>query len=271
MRRIAIGIGSVLALAGVGLYAFLSPTVLEWRVERACPQITGDCAIRTRALAHIWFDKGETERAVHWYRWGAEAGDPISMFHLAWTIEQPMLDRFKIRSYDTAPFGKGSPVPAELRSALDEATSWYRKSADKGFAPATNNLGQTYLRGVTTARNPDAAAHHFRLAALAGNPIAGFNLATAHLAGEGVAKSLSEAEKWMEWTPARKFNPADLNWPTLERTRFKGVMIVQSMRERIRYAADAGPPATARLYSGPVVSGLPSFEETRRQSGGSRR
>jgi hypothetical protein len=271
MRKSAIGIGLVLLLVGGGLYAFLSPTVLQWRVERACPQMTGDCPLRARALAHLFAYKGETERALHWYRKGAEAGDAMSMFHYAWMIEQQALDRFRAGAFEQAAQGKQAQLPSDLRAQLDNATAWYRKSADKGFAPAMNNLGQALARGATGPRNPQAAAHQYRLAAQAGNPIAGFNLALAHLSGDGVAQSMSEAEKWMEWSPARKFNAADLQPPTLERTRFKGGMIVERMRQQIRDVADAGAPATAKLSFGPTVSGLPSFEETRRQSGGPKR
>jgi hypothetical protein len=270
MRKIAIGIVLVLALAGAGLYVFLSPSFLEWRVEQVCPQMTGDCTIRTRALAHLWSFKGETDRAMHWYRKGAEAGDPMSMFHLAWMIEQKALDQYQAQSFEQAAVGKQASLSPELRKQFDEATSWYRKSADKGFAPAMNNLGQSLARGATSAPNPQAAAHQYRLAAQAGNPVAGFNLALAHLFGDGAAQSASEAEKWIEWSPSRKYNPVDLRRPTLERTRIQGGMLAEPKRKKLRDAADAGPPATAKLEFRPLqpVASLPTFEQVRRQSGG---
>jgi TPR repeat protein len=270
MRKIAVGVASLLALSGAGLYVFLSPSFLEWRVERACPQITGDCAGRVRALAHILAYKGETERALHWYRKGAEAGDPMSMFHLAWMVEQKALDQIQAKSFEQAALGKTASLPPELRMQLDDAASWYRKSADKGFAPAMNNLGQAMARGTAGARNPQAAAHYYRLAAQAGNPVAGFNLALAHLLGDGVTQSASEAGKWLEWSPARKYNQADLQQPTLERTRVNGGMLAESMRKKLRDAAEAGPPATAKLEFRPLqpAANLPTFEQARRQSGG---
>lgn len=270
MRKIVIGIGLAVVLLGGGLYAFFSPTVLQWRIERACPQMTGDCAMRTRALAHLLAYKGETERALHWYRQGADAGDPISMFHYAWMIEQQALDRFQAGAFAQGAQGKLPHLPSDLRAQFDNATEWYRKSADKGFAPAMNNLGQALVRGATGARNPQAAAHHYKLAAQAGNPIAGYNLALAHLMGDGVAQSAAEAEKWVEWSPARKYKKADLAQPTLERTRLQGGMPAENLRQKLRAAADAGPPATAKMEfrALPPVASLPSFEQVRRQSGG---
>lgn len=270
MRKVALGIMLVLALAGAGLYAFLSPAVLQWRVESACPQMTGDCPQRTRAHAHLYAYKGETERALYWYRKGAYAGDALSMFHYAWMIEQQALDQFQAGAFEQAALGKQVALSSDLRAKLDEATAWYRKSADKGFAPAMNNLGQVLARGATGVRNAQSAAHFYRLGAQAGNPVAGFNLALAHLHGDGVAQSASEAEKWIEWSPARKYNESDLTRPTLERTRIQGGMLSDAVRKKIRAAVEGGPPATAKLEFRPLapVASLPTFEQARRQSGG---
>jgi hypothetical protein len=268
MRRIVIAT-ALLSLAAAGVFAFLSPGVLEWRVERACPQIAESCFGRARALAHLWAYKGEAERAKLWYRKAAEAGDPMSMFHLAWMIEQKAVDIYQAKSFDAAALGKAPNLQAELRPQFDAAAAWYRKSAEKGFAPAMNNLGQIHARGLLGVRNPQMAAHYYRLAAQAGNPVAGFNLALAHLHGDGVAQSSSETEKWIEWSPSKKFSEADLQQPTLERTRINGGMLTESLRKKLRAAADSGPPATAKFEFRPLqpVASLPTFEQVRRQSG----
>jgi hypothetical protein len=111
------------------------------------------------------------------------------------------------------------------------------------------------------------------MAVQAGNPVAGFNLSMAYLRGDGVQQNSAEALKLMEWSPLRKYSEADLAQPTLERTRFNGGLLAQGLREKIRSAADSGPPATARMEFRPLrpVSSLPTFEEVRRQSGGPRR
>lgn len=273
MRRILIITVTLLAIAGGGLFALLSPTALEWRLGYTCPKITEDCALRARALAHLFAYKGETERAIHWYRQAAEAGDPMSMFHLGWMIEQQAVETYHVQAWESAARGETSQFRSTLRPQFEQAAAWYRRAADKGFAPAMNNLAQLYARGVMGSRNPQMAAHYYRMAAQAGNPVAGFNLSLAHLAGDGVAQNPSEALKLMEWSPGRKYNQADLQRPTLERTRFNGGMLAEGLRAQLRSAADAGPPATAKMEFRPLrpVSTLPTFEEVRRQAGGPRR
>jgi hypothetical protein len=273
VRKLIVIVVAVLALSGAGAYAFLSPKVLEWRVEQACSEMTESCTTRARALAHLWAYQGENERAVHWYRRAAEAGDAASMFHLAWMMEQQVIEAYHVKAWEAAALGQTTGLRSEMRAQFDQATSWYRRAAEKGFAPAMNNLGQVYARGLNGSRNPQMAAHYYRMAAQAGNPVAGFNLSMAHLAGDGVAQNSAEALKLMEWSPGRKYNAGDLQRPTLERTRFNGGMLAEGLRQRLRSAAESGPPATAKMEFRPLqpVSSLPTFEEVRRQSGGPRR
>lgn len=273
MRRIIIIVAAVLALSGAGIFFLLSPTVLEWRLEYACADMTQSCAIRARALGHVWAQKGETERAMHWYRKAAEAGDPKSMFHLGWMIEQQAVDIYNARAWEAAALGQTAGIRSALRPQFDQAASWYRRAAEKGFAPAMNNLGQIHARGLNGSRNPQMAAYYYRLAAQAGNPVAGFNLSLALLTGDGVAQNGAEALRLMEWSPGRKYSAADLQSPTLERTRFNGGMLAAGLREKLRHVAEAGPPATAKMDMRPLrpVSSLPTFEEVRRQARRSRR
>lgn len=273
MRKIVIIVVTMLALTGGGLWALLSPTAIEWRLELTCAEMTESCATRARALGHIWAYKGSTERATHWYRKAAEASDAMAMFHLGWTIEQQAIEAYRVKAWEAAALGQTTGLRSELRTQFDQAAAWYRRAAEKGFAPAMNNLGQVYARGLNGSRNPQMAAHYYRMAAQAGNPVAGFNLSMAHLAGDGVLQNSGEALKLMEWSPAKTYSLADLQRPTLERTRFNGGMLAQGLREKLRSAADSGPPATAKMEFRPLqpVSSLPTFEEVRRQSGGPRR
>jgi TPR repeat protein len=235
--------------------------------------MTDSCVVSARALGQVWAYNGEAERAIHWYRRAAEAGDPKSMFHLGWIIEHQAVETYNGKAWEAAALGQTSGFRSELRPQFDLAASWYRRAAEAGFAPAMNNLGQLYARGLNGSRNPQMAAYYYRMAAQAGNPVAGFNLSLAHLAGDGVAQNGAEALKHMEWSPSKKYSEADLQSPTLERTRFNGGMLGQGLRERLRSAAEAGPPATAKMEFRPMrpVSNLPTFEEVRRQSRASRR
>jgi TPR repeat protein len=264
VNKLIVGVIAVAALSGAGLYGLLSPGVLEWRLERDCPQVTEACTARVRALAHMLSAKGQTDRAIKWYRKGADAGDPLSMFHLAWMIEQRAIEKLPTRP--SAAFGMVGVMPGALRSEFDLATTWYRRSAEKGFAPAMNNLGQVHAHGFIGARNPEMAVHYYRMAAQAGNPVAAFNLTLAYLLGDGVIQSGREAEKWIEWSPSRKFSQADLQQPTLERSRLHGGMLSSNLRDKLRAAASSGPPATAKLEFQPLkpASNLPTFEQVRR-------
>src|SRR5688500_14549808 len=105
MRKIIIIAVTMLALTGAGLWALLSPTALEWRLEYSCPEITDSCAVRARALGHIWAYRGETERAMHWYRKAAEAGDAMSMFHLGWMMEQQVIEAYHVKAWEAAALG----------------------------------------------------------------------------------------------------------------------------------------------------------------------
>ena len=258
----------MIAAGAAAIYAFLSPSVLEWRVQRACPQVTEQsCAMRARALAHLFAFEGNTERALHWYRKAAESGDAMSMFHLGWMIEQKALDGFQVAAFAAAASGNAASSQ-DAQSHIGDAVEWYRKSAAKGFAPAMNNLGQAYERGLATSRNPQMALYYYRMAAEAGNPIAGFNLALSGSFGLGLSEA--EAKKWMEWSSARKHNKADLGSPTLERTRIMGGMPVEDLRVRLRAAANSGTAASVKLELRPLapVASLPTFEQVRRASGG---
>jgi hypothetical protein len=46
-------------------------------------------------------------------------------------------------------------------------------------------------------------------------------------------------------------------------------MLTESLRKKLRAAADSGPPATAKFEFRPLqpVASLPTFEQVRRQSG----
>ncbi len=83
IAKILIGLGAlVLALI------LVPPIVAEVTLPFVCRQPDSSCLVRYRALGHVWSSYGLTSRAQHWYEQGAEAGDPIAMFHLAWTYQE---------------------------------------------------------------------------------------------------------------------------------------------------------------------------------------
>src|SRR5262249_34612450 len=108
-----------------------------------------------------------------------------------------------------------------IADAATEAEQWYRKAAEKGFAPALNNPRELFRLGL--GRDPDLvqAFKWYSAAAERGNPVGAWNLAIAYMHGDGVGHDQAQAERWLTWTPSTKAL-GDLGWPVLERTTFYG-------------------------------------------------
>jgi hypothetical protein len=113
-------------------------------------------------------------------------------------------------------------MPVDLptgREDFDLAASAYRKAAERGFAPAMNNLGSTHVSGLFgSAQRSDGALWILR-AARAGNPFGAVNATLLYFywSGNGVRPDSAEARRWSEWT-GEDVNPKDLAYPTLEHT-----------------------------------------------------
>ncbi len=141
----------------------------------------------------------------------AESGNPAAQFALGVRYESGQ--------------GIGKDYP--------KAATWYRKSADQGFADAKNNLGCLYLlgwgvppdyqlaallfeqaaeqghagaqnnvgslyyRGVVVSRNYKVAAKWYHQAAQQGQEIAQLNLALMYAHGHGFERDHVEAYKWL--------------------------------------------------------------------------
>jgi hypothetical protein len=269
MRKVAIVAVSLIAVAGAALYALTLPAVMEPLFDLTCREMTPRCQVRARAIGHAWSGKGDPERAIGWYRKAADAGDPTSMFHLAWMLEEQAIAGMPA-AHDKWVEASGSSDVPEMKAVdalFAKAADWYRRAADKGFAPAMNNLGEMYKDGMNGARNPQMAAHYFRMAAQAGNPVGAFNLSLAYRMGDGVTRDVAQADKWAEWSPGTKFSEADFAAPILERTRFLGGDIPTKLTARLRAVADNGPPAVVKLELSPLKPdpSLPTFQQVREE------
>ncbi len=104
----------------------------------------------------------------------AEAGDPLAQNNLGVYYEN----------------GLGG-----LTKSADDAVTWYRKSAEQGFAVGQSSLGTMYLEGRGTVRSYSSAARWFQKAADQGNTIAQLNLGKLYRDGRGVTKNLSLAAR----------------------------------------------------------------------------
>lgn len=181
----------------------------------------------------LWFGLGEKidqPKAVELLRQSADRDNPLAMammarFHqlgdqvsadpveaerwanLAYPKLEPLANRGDLiplylvgLRYD---LGLGCPVDGT------RAVRSYEAAANKGYAPAQNNLGSMYLRGESVFRDPDEAVKWIRKAADQNLAIAQLNLGSLYYEGRGVTKDHTQALKW-----TRK--AADQNHPTAQ-------------------------------------------------------
>src|SRR3974390_172247 len=240
-----------LALAAVGVplvgaAVLAAPPTGELMIALTCrsaPQ-TQNCITRMRAMGHVWVYWGAFDRAICWYGRAAEEGDDTeSFFHLGWAYEQrgyrhlaPRIQaleravevassRAHTKIQADAEAGRPLDLPAmpvDLptgREDFDRAASAYRKAADRGFAPAMNNLGTMYVSGLFGSATRGDGAQWIIRAARAGNPFGAVNATLLYFywSGMGVRPDSAEARTWSEWN-GEDVNPKDLAYPTLEHT-----------------------------------------------------
>lgn len=276
MRKL-LGILGIIGISAIALAAWLpwQPRVpAQSALERDCvqPQSGDECPSRMRKMGDLWSSLNRLDQAERWYLEAAEQGDVVAMFHLGWIQQSRAIDA--TRGFVTA---MSSQLEAAAGGALgdayrlvtmsadwaiathrDRAIEWYRKAADKGFAPAMNNLGQLYLLGIGREPGMAEAIRWHLAAARAGNPIGAWNVAIAYSAGHGVSSNAAESEKWMFWSPA-DVAPRDMASPTLERTTLFGSPLPAEELKVLRASWKAGVSVRLSLSSLPRDPSLPTF------------
>ncbi len=275
MIKKTLAVVAVLGFVVVAVYV-ATPRFLEVMIDRDCsqPNPGESCLTRMRALGHVWSKRGRLVRAKLWYGRAAEHGNAAAMFHLAWVHEELALrgtekdlwqeaDRMAAsqfaRDRNTAPPPAAAPDD-RIVEYLELAMAWYRRSAEGGFAPGMNNLGQMYLSGWGGRQDHDAAFRWHLAAARAGNPVGRMNVAIAYSAGHGVTPDPLETAKWSTWMP-NDGRAAELLEPTLARTRLFGTSLPEHERERLRASAKVGAEVT--MIQRPLAAdpSLPTFQE----------
>ena len=235
LRWIGIGVGALLVL-GVTLW-FALPPALGVAIDLTCHEpYDTTCQTRMRALGHLYSARKDIDTALHWYARAANAGDRIAMFHAGWA--QTQLAHAEMDAVvRQAKEGNGVIyTPLYFGPHMVSAAEWYRRSADLGFAPAMNNLGEMYRDAYGVHPDPKKAFEYHRRAAEAGNPAGRINLSNDYRNGVGTARDMAEADRW--WRPdLTGANPADLAEPTLARTLVGGRVIDPSERDLIRRLA----------------------------------
>jgi Sel1 repeat len=273
LRKVLIAVAGVVVLVVGGATALVtSPALAEKSIEWTCGTVTPRCVVRMRGMGHLWSLKENLPRARHWYALAAAAGDPPAMFHLGWFYEQAGMDDFKAtlrnigeQRRNEAQGGNGGPEPTTPLNNFFAAEQWYRKSADLGFAPAMNNLGQLYLSGLMGRRDPAQAFRWHMAAAKLGNYAGSLNVAMAYRSGDGVAQNAAEADRWSTWRAPENLDAnTGIGEPTLSRSRVFGNTIPPRERAGVRIAAERREPLTLTLRPLRPDPSLPTFSEVQR-------
>jgi TPR repeat protein len=75
---------------------------------------------------------------------------------------------------------------------------YFRRSADLGYGPAQIALAYYYETGTVVVSNPSQAVDLYRKAAQQGDPLAGWLAGRHYFLGNGVARDLDAAQKWLK-------------------------------------------------------------------------
>jgi TPR repeat protein len=79
-----------------------------------------------------------------------------------------------------------------------DAVEYFRRSAQKGYAPAQVVLGYFYDTGTLVAGDQSEAADWYRKAADQGDPLAQWSLGRLYFLGNGLHQDYKEAERWLK-------------------------------------------------------------------------
>ena len=247
MRMILTALGIVvLVVVGGGLTLRVAgPSIAESLFHLNCGDDTDtseSCRNRIRAIGHLYADRKRMDDAYFWYALGAQRDDPKAMFHLAWLYEQRAHEETlaRIRHLAEVAAGAARRIDEPLSNDnAEQAKRWYKTSAEMGFAPSMNNLGQIYFAGLGGRQDFRRSFEWSLAAAEAGNPVASLNVAHAYASGRGVDADPRKAAKWRAWTAPDTHLP-DLDEPTLSRTRLLGQPLDKRTRDGLRAIADGG-------------------------------
>ncbi len=97
------------------------------------------------------------------------------------------------------------------RQDFAEALAWYRRAAEKGFAPAQFNLGLAYELGRGVPADERQAFRQYLMAAEQGFAAAQFNVGNMYSAGRGVGQDLFEANLWYKQAAEKGVVEAQFN------------------------------------------------------------
>ncbi len=85
-----------------------------------------------------------------------------------------------------------------VRTDYQEATRWYQKASEQGYAPAQYNLGVLFDKGRGVSRDWSEARRWYQKAADQGYLLAQYNLGLLYLNGQGTPQDYVLAHMWID-------------------------------------------------------------------------
>ena len=155
--------------------------------------------------------KPDRETARAWYTQAAEQGYPPAQNNLGLLFVRradsasentSYLKNLKIAEKWLTTAAEQGCAPAQYNLFLiggENGVEWLKKAAQQGYARAQSQLGYLYELGeVGVVKDPEKAEEWFRKAADQGDVTAQSELGSMYYYGRGVAKDLTEVERWKE-------------------------------------------------------------------------
>ena len=102
------------------------------------------------------------------------------------------------RVFEQNQMGLATVILTGPNADAGEALSWFKKAADRGYAPAQVNLAVLYANGWGTPRNYGAALRWLHEAAYRKYAVAYFNLGELYFKGAGVKQDFAEARHYFQ-------------------------------------------------------------------------
>ena len=169
----------------------------------------------------------------------ADSGDPKALYDLAYLHDI---------GYDSI------QVDSLLSTAL------YKKSAEKGYAPAMNFLGFRYYKGEKINKNIDSALFWIRKAADVGDITAAANLGYLLTESDEIPHDENEAVKWLTIAAEHGVNEAQLKLIDLKGETFRNLDADSALIIGTEYYVGKAPILGTFILEGAAEAGIPKAQ-----------
>jgi TPR repeat protein len=220
--RVFVGFVGLLLLLAVGYFA-AGPRLFAQDASEECRKLAASPNEPGQSGSAVEFKKIDAERAfvacgqaarrstasaADQFRFG-RAADAKMSYSEALEFYKKAADRGYAPAYYGLAilYSEGNGVPLDERAAI----TWYRKAAESGFAGAQVNLGIAYAQGIGVPRDGRLALEWHRKAADQGNLRAINDIGSLYWEGNGVSANPYEAAKWFRAAADKGFSDAQYN------------------------------------------------------------